>query len=646
MFGGWFPHTSEPSDFSNSEPPCSISGVLLASVFVVPYLAFLVVLPGIRGKRVISLVTLTINFFVGGALISSIVYPGWAIGQARIVSQFRAHTRERILSRLGVNVGLTHLNITLRHERQYQDATDKDDHFMGTVPNFTKLYFNERFDISGVSSMAEALRNAYFHGLPYPILSVLEYFSLNQDSFDWGRHYRVAGHYAYAAMSLATAFWSLAIVCQLFLPHMYGCAQLACGLASIGGIIIYVLISPAELLIAFVGEDGNRTIMDMKFGWCFYLIIAQAILSIAFGLSLMLLQHFRLYSLSTFLDASLDETVGPSKRRNLALTETKSGQDNASSLEVMRRAKTSTAVEPCSTSQHSKHSSGIHSRSSYSTDTASIHSSGSFGSVKSLSPPARNLTLRSRKSEELQIQSLMDMRISIAILISLIGCCSCACVTLYCTPLPKFTSTVECNECSQCGKLGFKFCGATSPSTCGCASMPPQGCHFGLQSNTSALQRTTFCHVLDAPQLPTPTIRRLGRSAISIVVPRFFKEQPFNAFNLHNLVIFASFPIKNGTDICVSKYHIEAENRGAQCVLRIPLSMPGIDHKTDYVYYYDDGSEMESEISNDFFGGAPSVEIWLEVTTTDKVRIDRRGLRFHNRLQSPKITQTFQMLNP
>ncbi|CAJ0578982.1 unnamed protein product, partial [Mesorhabditis spiculigera] len=407
MFGGWFPHTSEPSDFSNSEPPCNINGILLASIFVVPYIAFLIVLPGVRGKRTITLLTYTVSMFVGGALIASIVNPGWAVGQARIVSQFRAHTREKMVSRLGVNVGLSHLNITLRHERQYHEKAaffnglvNEDIH--DTVPNFTKLYFNEKFDISGVSSMAEALRNAYFHGLPYPMLSVLEYFSLNQDSFDWGRHYRVAGHYTYAAMCLATACWALSIVFLLFLPHCYGCAQLACGMSSIGGIIIYVVISPAELVIAFVGEDGNRTVMDMKFGWCFYLIISQAILSIAFGLSLMLLQHFKLYSLSTSLDAHLDETVGPSKRRKSP--DGKPGEDLANSLEVMRRAKMSTAVEVCSTSQHSKQSSGIHSRSSYSTDTASIHSSGSFGSVKSLSPPARNLTLRSRKADEIQIE--------------------------------------------------------------------------------------------------------------------------------------------------------------------------------------------------------------------------------------------------
>ena len=55
--------------------------------------------------------------------------------------------------------------------------------------------------------MVDALHEAYVHGLPYPMLSVLEYFSLNQDYFDWGRHYRVAGHYTHAAMVYVFLFY-------------------------------------------------------------------------------------------------------------------------------------------------------------------------------------------------------------------------------------------------------------------------------------------------------------------------------------------------------------------------------------------------------------------------------------------------------
>jgi dual oxidase maturation factor 1 len=49
-------------------------------------------------------------------------------------------------------------------------------------------------------SMATELQAAYRQGLPYPMLKVLEYFSLNQGSFEWGKKYRNAGYYADAML--------------------------------------------------------------------------------------------------------------------------------------------------------------------------------------------------------------------------------------------------------------------------------------------------------------------------------------------------------------------------------------------------------------------------------------------------------------
>lgn len=90
MFEGWFPRTTEPSDFSTAEPPFNINAVLvsprsiedflviklfqLAAFFVVPYLAFLIVLPGVRDKRLVSLITFTVTVFVGGALTGHFCY--------------------------------------------------------------------------------------------------------------------------------------------------------------------------------------------------------------------------------------------------------------------------------------------------------------------------------------------------------------------------------------------------------------------------------------------------------------------------------------------------------------------------------------------------------------------------------------------
>lgn len=65
-------------------------------------------------KQKIQCLRLTFIIKCISKFLAALIYPGWTVGRARIVSQLRAHTRERMLSKLGVEVGLTHLNITLK----------------------------------------------------------------------------------------------------------------------------------------------------------------------------------------------------------------------------------------------------------------------------------------------------------------------------------------------------------------------------------------------------------------------------------------------------------------------------------------------------------------------------------------------------
>ncbi|VDM80998.1 unnamed protein product [Strongylus vulgaris] len=234
----------------------------------------------------------------------------------------RSHVNEQMRARIGVNVGLTSINITLRYEdRLLEDPYSRID--------MSQLYYNEKFDISGVSSMVEELRSAYQRGLPYPILSILEYFSLNQDAFDWGRHYRVAGHYTYAAVSFALASWSLAVVFLLFVPHYYCRAMVVTGLSALFSCLLYLVMAPCQLEIGFIGTDGNRTVMRMSFQWSFYCVFGVGLISMAVGILLMLLQHYHVYTLSTFLEARMDETVARNKH-----VRCESAMDVMSSVEV------------------------------------------------------------------------------------------------------------------------------------------------------------------------------------------------------------------------------------------------------------------------------------------------------------------------
>ena len=89
---------------------------ILLWVFLTPTLAFLLVLPGIRRLRALSAFAFLFSMAIGACLAVAIHYPGWHCGQLRVFTAFRAHSRQRIAATLGVNIGLTHVNITLSSE--------------------------------------------------------------------------------------------------------------------------------------------------------------------------------------------------------------------------------------------------------------------------------------------------------------------------------------------------------------------------------------------------------------------------------------------------------------------------------------------------------------------------------------------------
>lgn len=46
------------------------------------------------------------------------------------------------------------------------------------------------------AKMGTTFKGAIKRGLPYPILTVAEYFSLGQEGLSWGGQYRAAGYFA------------------------------------------------------------------------------------------------------------------------------------------------------------------------------------------------------------------------------------------------------------------------------------------------------------------------------------------------------------------------------------------------------------------------------------------------------------------
>jgi hypothetical protein len=81
--------------------------------FPILLLALLLVLPGIREQRLLSLLAIGLHLLIGLLLIGSLVLPFWKWSQAEVLVHIQAQSKHRHLLQLGVNVGLRALNISL-----------------------------------------------------------------------------------------------------------------------------------------------------------------------------------------------------------------------------------------------------------------------------------------------------------------------------------------------------------------------------------------------------------------------------------------------------------------------------------------------------------------------------------------------------
>ncbi|KAJ8966026.1 hypothetical protein NQ317_009301 [Molorchus minor] len=111
----------------------------------------------------------------------SICGSAWRIANAPINNTYRAFSKEKIIADIGVYVGLKHVNITLQAVGSNW-TTDVD--------------FNERFLWLDYNQMGNSFREALVRGLPFPILTVAEYFTIGQEGLAWGGQYRAAGYFA------------------------------------------------------------------------------------------------------------------------------------------------------------------------------------------------------------------------------------------------------------------------------------------------------------------------------------------------------------------------------------------------------------------------------------------------------------------
>uniref|UniRef100_A0A1I7Y668 Dual oxidase maturation factor 2 n=1 Tax=Steinernema glaseri TaxID=37863 RepID=A0A1I7Y668_9BILA len=273
---GWFDFFREdgaPTWYGENRTPVvvDLKIAIILSIFVIPTLAFLIILPGIRRNRCVSTFTFLYSMAVGATLLVTIHHPCWHQGKVHIYSLYRKDSSARLDAVMGVSVGLHHVNITFTSSSSLDaDAIDAVDYDRPANPPPLNLNYNERFEFSDVRSMERELELSMKKGLPYPILRVIEYLSVDRAGFVWGRQYRLAGYYASILLWVAFSCWLLQFLLLCIVPHQYAQMTVWVGAVILLADLVYAINTPNHLHIRFPGPRNEIAELDFHFSTCFY----------------------------------------------------------------------------------------------------------------------------------------------------------------------------------------------------------------------------------------------------------------------------------------------------------------------------------------------------------------------------------------
>uniref|UniRef100_T1HMM5 Uncharacterized protein n=1 Tax=Rhodnius prolixus TaxID=13249 RepID=T1HMM5_RHOPR len=254
--------------------------------FITLYIAFLIIFPGVRKERFSTFSTVTLSLFAGNVIMVCRMGSSWHIANTKILSPYSAFSKELLSAELGAYIGLTHVNITLLGEQHWKQQID----------------FNERFTWRGSGEMGESYKAGLERGLPFPILTVAEYFTLGQEGFTWGGNYRHAGYYASILLWTAFASWLVMNLLLVVVPRYGACAMVLTGCLMLASTLVYHCLLPVRPLhVKF--ED---TTLSFRFGWCFWLVVVAGALCILVGLIILTIDLIYPNRFSTILELDYD----------------------------------------------------------------------------------------------------------------------------------------------------------------------------------------------------------------------------------------------------------------------------------------------------------------------------------------------------
>ncbi|XP_013403434.2 dual oxidase maturation factor 1 [Lingula anatina] len=294
-----FRNKSGPTLYGPLKTPVTADVLEAGFIYAIAILAFslLIILPGVRHKeRIFYFVRVVVSLWIGSIIILANFGQEWELSEVHTKTQYRAGINHEINASIKVAIGLRSVNITLKGtpENQVSETINYNERFhWDEEPGWQQ----GRFGFGPYSGLVQReFRRGQYRGLPYPILWVAEYFTLDGEGIRWGRHYRQAGFYSHIMLWLAFPLW---IICNIlfFMVIRYGSYFLFfTGSCMVLANILYASIrNPTELVIPW-----EEAVMEFHYGWCFWLCLITGVLSIVFSMIILFMDLRFPSEISTF----------------------------------------------------------------------------------------------------------------------------------------------------------------------------------------------------------------------------------------------------------------------------------------------------------------------------------------------------------
>ncbi|NXY13346.1 DOXA1 factor, partial [Atrichornis clamosus] len=252
--------------------PFDTTRAVIITVFLSVLVTFILILPGIRGRgRLFWFLRLVLGLFMGAVVLTVQFTRDWETGWVQANTSYKSFSHVQVNVDIGLHVGLTGVNVTLRGipVNQINETIDYNEHFPWS--------FGADYD----HSYSEGLQK----GLPSPILYVAEKFS-TQSPCAVHRQYRIAGHYASLTLWLAFCTWLISILLFSMSILLYGGHML----------LLTAMLILFSLLFFFTARNAPRcpihfgpVPLKTDYGESFWLTLSTGLLCLLLGLGIIIL---------------------------------------------------------------------------------------------------------------------------------------------------------------------------------------------------------------------------------------------------------------------------------------------------------------------------------------------------------------------